>query len=221
MPRRHDLELFLRQVEIFRGLSAADRQRLVAASHERVFAKGETMFEEGQPSESVWLVREGRVHMVHYHTDGHVQTTCVMTPGETFCCLPALDRGTYPASAVAATRATVLQIPTARFHEILQRSPAVFQETMGVFCNRLRQVEAKGCMAHDPVELRLARTLLVLSKKFGDTIPMTRQELAELADTTVETTIRTIRRFQREGWLRAARGRVQLLDADALRRLSA
>jgi len=88
MPRRHDLELLLSQVEIFRRLSAKQRQRLASLSHERAFSKGETIFHEGRPSDSVWLSIEGRVHLLHHSPDGHVQASCVMTPGETFCCLP-------------------------------------------------------------------------------------------------------------------------------------
>ena len=67
----------------------------------------------------------------------------------------------------------------------------------------------------------MAQALLALRKKFGDSIPLTRQEIAELAGTTVETVIRTVSRFQREGWVRSGRGKLQLLDPDALQRLLA
>ncbi len=219
MPRRHDIELFLKQAEIFKHLGAKDRQRVAAMSHERTFAKGETIFHERRPSDSVWLVIEGMVHMLHYQAEGRSQATCVMTPGETFCCLPALDRGVYPATAVAATGARVLQVPTVLFHELMQGSTQVLQETLCVFSGRLRQVEAKGCLIHDPVERRIAQVLLTLQKKFGETIPLTRQEIAELASTTVETVIRTVGRFQQEGWVRSGRGKLQLLKPESLSRI--
>ncbi len=216
MSRRHDVELFLKQSDLFAALKAADRQRVASLSHERAFGKGETIFEEGRPSDSVWLVMEGRVHLLHHLSDGRVQTTCIMTPGETFCCLPALDRGDYPATAVAATQAKILQVPTWLFHEMIGRSPELLRETFSVFGGRLRQVEAKGCLLHDPVEKRLAQSLLTLKKKFGDTIPLTKQEIAELAGTTVETAIRTIGRFQKEGWVRSSRGKVEILKPENL-----
>ena len=219
MPRRHDLELFLKQAEIFRHLGAKDRQRLASLSHERTYAKGETIFHEGRPSDSVWLTIEGRVHLIHHQAEGRVQASCVMTPGETFCCLPALDRGVYPATAVAATPSRVLQIPTQIFHELMHGSPTLLQETLCVFSGRLRQVETKACLIHDPVERRVAQSLLALQKKFGESIPLTRQEISELAGTTVETAIRTISRFQQEGWVRSSRGRIQLLKPDSLKQL--
>jgi CRP/FNR family transcriptional regulator len=216
MPRRHDLELFLQQAELFRRLKAKERQRLLSVSHERTYGKGDVIFHEGRPSDSVWLTLEGRVHLLHYQPDGRVQASCVMTPGENFCCLSTLDRGTYPATAVAATQARILQIPSSLFHELMGKSPALLQETLCVFSSRLRQVEAKACLVHDPVERRVAQALLTLQKKFGDTIPMTRQEIAELAGTTVETAIRTIGRFQQEGWIRSSRGKIHLLKPQFL-----
>lgn len=216
---RHDLELFLRQSEIFQRLTPADRRRLIEQARERTFARGQTIFEEGQPSQHVWLVRRGRVHLLHYQASGRVEANCVMTPGETFCCLSAMDRGTYPATAVAATETTLLQVPAALFHQLMQRNPEMLEATLCVFSQRLRQVEAKGCLVHDPVEHRVAQALLALQKKFGDTIPLTRQEVAELAGTTVETVIRTISRFRQEGWTRSTRGRIVLLQPERLRQL--
>lgn len=219
MPRRHDLELSLKQSDLFGRLSAKERERIVSYSHERSFGKGEVIFHEGRPSDSVWVTLEGRVHLLHHQPEGRAQATCVMAPGETFCCLPALDQGVYPATAVAATRARVLQIPHRLFQEAIKESPGLLQQTLCVFSGRLRQVEAKGCMIHDPVERRVAQALLTLRKKFGDSIPLTRQEIAELAGTTVETAIRTIRRFEQEGWVRSARGKIELLQPDSLTRL--
>lgn len=219
MARRHDLELFLKNSEIFRRLAAKDRERLVSFSRERTYAKGETIFHEGQISDSVWLTVEGRVHLLHHQTGGRVQANCVMTPGETFCCLPAMDNGPYPATAVAATEARVLQIPTRLFRELIGKSPDLLHETLCFFSSRLRQVEQRGCLVHEPVEHRIAQALLTLQKRFGETIPLTRQEIAELAGTTVETSIRTISRFQQKGWVRSSRGKIQLLKPDSLRQI--
>jgi len=100
------------------------------------------------------------------------------------------------------------------------KSPSFMRETFCIFGERLRQVEAKTCLIHDPVEKRVAATLLSLQRKFGKIIPLTRQEVAELAGTTVETTIRTISRFKKEGWIRSTRGKIELLNPQRLGDLS-
>ena len=200
------MERFFAGVEPFKRLSLAERQRLASVSREKRYAKGETIFRAGEPAEAVCIVKEGRVHLMKFLESGQVSTTCVMASGETFCCLPALDRKPYPVDAIAATDSVVVRIPTSVFHELLEKNPACLQDSLCLFCDRLRQVEHKGCMIYDSVERRLAQALLALSKKFGATIPLTKHELAELANTTVETTIRVLSQLKKQGIVKSSRG---------------
>ena len=214
------MERFLAGVELFKRLSPAERQRLAAVSREKRYAKGETIFRAGDPADAVWIAKDGRVHLMKFLEDGQASTTCVMTPGETFCCLPALDRKPYPVDAVAAVNSVVVRIPTAAFHDLLEKNPAFLQDSLCLFCDRLRQVEHKSCMVYDSVERRLAQALLALSQKFGPTIPLTKHELAELASTTVETTIRVVSQLKQQGVLKTSRGSTTILKPDRLQRLA-
>ena len=214
------VERLLATAEPFKSLSAAERQSLASASRETCYAKGETVFREGQPADAVCLVKEGRVHLMKFLEGGQASTTCVMTGGDTFCCLPALDRQPYPADAVAAVDSVVVRIPTDAFHEVLQKNPAFLQRSLCLFCERLRQVEHRSCMIYDSVERRLAQALLTLSKKFGPTVPLTKHELAELANTTVETTIRVLSQLKKQGILKSSRGSTTIAKPDTLQRLA-
>lgn len=214
------MERLLDRVEPFKRLSAVERQRLAAASREKRYAKGETIFRAGDPAEAVCIVKEGRVHLMKFLESGQASTTCVMTTGETFCCLPALDRKPYPVDAIAAEDSVVVRIPTSTFHELLQANPAFLQQSLCLFCDRLRQVEDKSCMVYDSVERRLAQALVTLSKKFGPTIPLTKHELAELANTTVETTIRVLSHLKKQGIIRSARGSTTIAKPDKLQHLA-
>ena len=214
------IDSFLAAVEPFKRLSPDERRRLGQAASERSYAKGELLFHSGQPSEAVWIVKTGRVHLMECLADGKASTTCVMTPGELFCCLPALDRKEYPADAVAEEDTTVVRISAEAFHQALAKSPTFLSQTLCLFCNRLRQVEHRNAMVYASAEMRLAETLLNLSQKFGPTIPLTRQELAELTGLTHETVIRTLSRFGKQGLIRSVRGKTTLLAAEKLKRLS-
>lgn len=214
------VDRFLLGLELFKRLSPREREHLAAASREQRFAKGETIFRAGDPAEAVYVVKAGRVHLMKFLESGQASTTCVMTPGEPFCCLPALDRRPYPVDAIAAADSVVVRIPTHAFHRLLQTNPGFLEDSLCLFCDRLRQVEDKSCLAYDSVERRLAQALLTLSKKFGATIPLTKHELAELAGTTVETTIRILSHFRRQGIVRSSRGSTTIAKADALRQLA-
>ena len=214
------LDRFLAGVVLFKCLSPAERQRVAAVSREKRYAKGETVFRAGDPAEAVCVVKEGRVHLMKFLEGGQASTTCVMTRGETFCCLPALDRKPYPVDAVAAINSVVIRIPTSAFHELLQKNPAFLQDALCVFCDRLRDVEHKSCMVYDSVERRLAQALVTLSKKFGATIPLTKHELAELASTTVETTIRVLSHLKKQGIITSSRGSTTIAKPDQLEDLA-
>ncbi len=213
-------ERMFASVEPFKHLAARERQRLAAVSREKRYAKGETVFRTGDPADAVYIVKEGRVHLMKFLEGGQASTTCVMTTGETFCCLPALDGAPYPVDAVAAADSVIVRVPTKAFHELLERHPAFLREALCLFCDRLRDVEHKSCMVYDSVERRLAQALVTLSKKFGATVPLTKHELAELASTTVETTIRVLSQFKKDGVIKSSRGSTTIVKPDRLQRLA-
>ena len=212
------MDTFLANVEPFRALAPAERKRIAALCTEKRYDKGETIFREGDTADAVWVVKTGRVHLMKFLPNGHASTTCVMAPKEIFCCLPALDQRPYPTDAVTATPSTIIRIPIAAFQELRDRNPLFSQQAICLFCDRLRQVEGHGCAIYDSVERRIAQVLLTLQKKFGNTIPLTRQEIAELAGTTVETTIRILSHLKQQKVLTAARGSITLQQ---LRKLQA
>lgn len=213
------MERFLAGVALFKSLNPSARRRLAAVSWEKRYAKGETIFRAGEPSEAVCIVKEGRVHLMCFLESGQASTTCVMTSGETFCCLPALDRKPYPVDAIAAVDSIIVRVPSRAFHEALQQDPKFLQESLCLFCDRLRGVEQKSCMAQDSTERRLAQALMSMMNKFGSTIPLTKHELAEIVGTTVETTIRILSQFKKDGLVKSSRGSTTIVKPDQLRRL--
>ena len=70
-----------------------------------------------------------------------------------------------------------------------------------------------------PVRERIVAVLLNLAKKFGSTIPLTCREIAEMAGTTVETTIRIFSEFKKDRLIRAARSRITLADPARLQQM--
>lgn len=213
-------EQFLDTIEPFKRLPPESRRRLSRAAQEKSYAKGETIFRSGTPSDAVWVMKTGRVHLMHFTPEGKTSTSCVMTAGEMFCCLPALDRKAYPVDALAAEDSIVVRIPTEALHQAMERSPTFMRETLCLFCDRLRQVEHKSCMVYESAEVRLAQVLLTLSKKFGAVIPLTKQELAEIAGTTHETAIRTLSQFKDQGLISSVRGQTTILKPKRLQELS-
>jgi CRP/FNR family transcriptional regulator len=212
------LPRFLATVAPFRHLPDAERQRLEGEVEVIQATPGHVFFEEGADSDEVFVARTGRVRIQHFRPDGSVRTVCVIGAGETFCCLPALDGGTYPATATAAEPSVVYRVPGESFRRLVETHPEFARATMRHFCGRLREAGCEGCARSDDAPARLAGKLLAMADKFGSPVPVTRKELGELAGTTVETAIRATREFEELGWVVLARGKITIEDRAALKR---
>ncbi len=205
--------------DVLKTLPDSEQIRLSQRGHERAYPKGSTLFRAEERADFVWLIKEGRVHLTHFSISGKTLTTCVLTRGDLFCCLSTLDRRPYPSDAVAATDSVAVRIPSDLFAEWMKRYPTFSQKALCYFCDRLRSAEQRGCLLQEPVRERVLGVLGMLFKKFGDTIPFTCREVAEMAGTTIETAIRTLGQLKKEKLIRASRAKITIQNPAKLREL--
>lgn len=202
--------------EPFAALPAIARARIAQWSRLVHVPRGVELFAEGASAEAIYVLHEGRVQMQRCVHDGFRCIRCVIRPGEMFCCLPALDGGPYPATAVAPIDSVVQRVPAALFREPLGHCTSYLHAVLTHVGGRLRENECARVPCGD-CGSRLADRILSMSEKFGPDVPLTRRELGELAGTTVETAIREIKKFERAGWVQLRRGHVRVLAFEALR----
>jgi CRP-like cAMP-binding protein len=212
----------------FRTLSPAERELIAAATREHTFAPGRPIFEEGKPAEALWAVKSGLVHIIKFGSDGREIVLEVIPPGELFGAVVALQNRPYPASAVAAEPSVVWHMPANLARELCQKHPALHSAILDQITTRLRGAhERLRSVALERVEQRLARMLLTLADKIGQRngtvteLNVTRQELADMIGTTVETTIRITSKWQHARIISSFRNRIVLADPEKLRKLLA
>lgn len=212
-------EVTLEQAELFRALAPETLARIRPHLRDRAFYRQRVLFREGEPAASLWVVRRGVVRIYHVSSDGRPTTLESHGPGEIFGALSALDDERYPVSAEALEEGFAWCLPREVLQRLLFEDPRAGVELLRVVATRLRSAHVQlHSFAHDRAPARLARALLHVVSD-GAAVA-TRRELAEAAGTTVETAIRVLRRFEREGLLRGETGRIEVLDAEALRRLA-
>lgn len=207
---------FLSRSALFRHVPPQHLQPVADVSELLRFAKGQIIFEEHEPAEAVWLIQRGWVYLVKRTPHGTLATIFTMTPDEAICGVSAFDRGTYSAGAVAATDTQVIKIPADAFAVLLERNPRFAKRVLQTCCNRIRHMAETISLGQAPVESRLAYTLLRLRESFGDTIPVTHHELARMAGTRWETSIRVFSRMKRRGWITSSRGQVTIRQPQRL-----
>lgn len=211
---------YLTQIPLFRSLPATQLKQLGDVCELRRFRKGGVIFKEGELAESIWLIQRGWVYLVKRTPHGVLVTIFTVTPEEVLCGFSAVvDQGVYYASAVTATDTTAIRIPRTDFTHLLTHEPGFALAVLAIYHTRMRRMAETLSLAQAPVEQRLAHTLLRLKASFGKTIPVTHQELARMAGTRWETSIRAVAVLKRRGWLATSRGKITVLRPDQLKTL--
>ena len=205
------------RVPLFRAVPAAKLNALNDTAELRRFRKGETLFEEGQAAESVWLIQRGWVYLVKRTPQGIQATIFTVTPEEVVCGVSAVvGHGAYYASAVAATDTTAIRVPHTAFAHLVRSQADFAERLLAIYHTRMRRMAEAISLAQAPVEQRVIYTLLRLRSTFGHTLPITHQELSRMAGTRIETSIRVIAGLKRKGWLSTSRGKMVILRSDQL-----
>jgi len=216
----------LAQIGLFRGLNPAELAALAPRFNESRFSRDEFIFHEGDAATRFWVVKEGQVKIVKYGEGGKEIVLEVIPPGEVFGGATML-MAQQPATAQALSDATVLSLPVDDYKRLLRDYPAVAVQVIEVLGERLLWVIRMRAMASERAERRIAHILLKLASKFGEETSegivinarLSRQDIAELSDTTIETAIRVMSRFRSEGLVKTLRGGyVVITDKEAFHR---
>lgn len=214
----------LERVSVLRGVSSGMKRKLVDGALRESYQRGSVLFRQGAAAEHIWFVLNGWVHLLREDTASdiaHAIAIFTVTPREMLCGISALSPGTYTATAVAADAVEALRVPAGLMRQILQQEPGVSYEVLKLCAERIRHMsEHCSLMVHD-VPDRIIRTILRLHDQFGEVIPVTHRELAQLAWTTTESAIRCVVQLKRQGLIEGERGELTLRQPQALRRLLA
>lgn len=228
MPPRNAADV-VRDNPIFAGLPAKELAALAAAARDTSYRAREYVFSEGEPAVAFCFVKRGHVKILRHAKTGKDVVLELLGPGEAFGGVAVIERRPYPASAQTTEPTVVTKIPQDVIVALVERHPSIVREMAAMIGRRLRAAhEAVTSLASDPVEARLAAALLRIAEREGVragprvTLPfqLTRQNLADMTGTTVETTIRVLSRWQREGLVVEAQGHLILASLAAVRRLA-
>ena len=220
---------FLRTSAVFAAVPPHELEDLEAVAREHNYRARQFVFMEGEPAEWFCMVRSGRVKILRQSRAGKEVVLEILGAGEPFGGVAVLERRPYPASAQATEPAVVLKIPRDPIIALAERYPSVIREMALMIGRRLRTAhDSVASLAVDPVEARLAGTLLRLAERDGTRsqrgvilpFQLTRQNLADMTGTTVETTIRVVSRWVKDRVVAQEGKRLVLRDLEALRALA-
>ena len=214
----------VRSVPVFRGLGDEDQRRLAALATLKDYNRGDYVWREGEAAEHLTLIVRGRVKVVR-HSDGGDVILEIFGEGEPVGAIAVYNYMPYPASAVCLEPVTLLLLPRRDYFELLDRHPdfarAIIRELTKLVVSLARRLEE---MRGQRVEARIAQLFLTLAERMGRQtkpgieipIHLSRQEVADLVGTTVESAIRVLSRWGREKILVTGEKRFVIPSRDRL-----
>jgi CRP-like cAMP-binding protein len=210
---------------LFRGLGADDVEKIAASAVGRKLPRGTMLFQQGSEPAELYLLAEGWIKLTHVTRNGDQIALRFMQRGE-HVGGAALFRGVpFPATATAASDATLIIWKASFIRECIAGSSVIAQNALQLVGDRaddfLSRIQE---LASDPVEVRLARHLMELvrtsdrrtARGVSIEFPISRQDLAELCGTTLFTISRILTRWRDLGLVDPGRQGIVVRDAARL-----
>jgi CRP/FNR family cyclic AMP-dependent transcriptional regulator len=207
--------------------SLGDRQRraLLQVASRRRYRRGEVVFHEGDPGDSLHVVTNGVFIARSNSTSGDVVAVNVLGEGTVFGELALLTADDRRSATVQALRAAAtLRITRADFERLRDEDPKVDRLLVTVLAERNRKLNDQLMdLVFTPVETRVHRRLLAFAKAVAVSgqasdgwIELSQAELGALAGTTRPSVNRALRRAERDGLVELGRGRIRIVDVDGV-----
>jgi CRP/FNR family transcriptional regulator, cyclic AMP receptor protein len=211
---------FLASVPMFSGLQRDELLKFAELTRERTYPKGSVILFQGDPGDSLYVLRQGRAKVVLIGEDGREVILGVLEPGAHFGELALIDDQPRSAHVIAMEDSQLLILRREDFRRRVEANPTVAWALLTELSRRLRRADQKiGGLVLLDVPGRISRLLLDLSQESSNgTIdkPLTHQTIAQMIGASRETVSRAMKEFQQEGLIRVERRRIAVANRDAL-----
>lgn len=210
------------------GLPDGDRRLVVGSTHRRRYARGEPVFHEDDPADTVHFVAEGHLAVRRSTAGGDSVTFSILGPGDAFGEMAMLSPGARrrTSTVVALEPAVTLGLSFAEFQRLRALHPGVERLFVDMLAARVRRLSDHLVEAlYVPVDQRVVRRLSALCEMYGATdpavpvtVPLTQTDIGDLAGASRPATNRVLRALEADGLVVLHRGSVEVRDRVALSR---
>lgn len=214
---------------LMNGLDAECVSRMSALiKRRRPLQAGETIYRQGAPLTSLYIVKTGSVKTYFSAVDGVEQPVGFHFAGDLIG-IDAIAHGEHGCSAVALEYTSICELPYAEFETLCQQMPQLLARLLGEIGHKLAlQHELHLLLSQRSAERRVAIFLLDTGRRRAQRgfppdeleLSMSRYDIANYLGVAAETVSRTLTRFQREGLLRVDRKHLAILDRAKLLELA-
>ncbi len=219
----------LKKIDLFKDLSDDELHELEPYLATSSYKKKEDIFSEGDQPEWFYIVAKGKIKITKLSHEGKEIILEIISPTDIFGGVAVLRNFPYPANAIAMEDSEVVKISRKNLMRLVDRFPNLMYCIALQLGDRMKSsYDSLKNIALERVEARIAALLLKLANKVGTKtgegtmidMRLTKQDVADMVGTTVETSIRTFSKFKKMGFLSDADGRIVIKDKEGLTELA-
>ncbi|CRZ16769.1 cAMP-activated global transcriptional regulator CRP [Mycolicibacterium neworleansense] len=210
----------LARAGIFQGVSPDAVAALVRQLEPVTFRRGEVVFTEGEPGDTLYIITAGKVKIGRKSVDGRDSLITLMGPSDMFGELAIFDPGPRTSTVTALTELKTVVMSRSVLRSWIADRPEIAEQLLRVLARRLRRTNDNlSDLIFTDVPGRVAKQLLYLAQRFGSRDgtalrvdhELTQEEIAQLVGSSRETVNKALSDFAQRGWIRV-QGRSILID---------
>jgi CRP/FNR family cyclic AMP-dependent transcriptional regulator len=208
------------------GVPEEDVDLVLGISRRRKFARGEVVFHQDDPADTLHLISKGRFVVRVTTALGDTAILSVHGPGEMFGELALLggEEARRSATVAALEASETRSVHRIDFERLRSRNAGTGEVLIAILAAQVRRLSQHLVEAlYVSADKRVLRRLVEMTAIFGDgdsaaVVPLTQEDLAGLAGTSRATVNRVLSEEEARGTLELGRGRTTVLNADELAR---
>ncbi|KHD89351.1 MAG: hypothetical protein OM95_04300 [Bdellovibrio sp. ArHS] len=213
----------LKQFEQFKGFGDNVIRYLCEGGRVCFSQHRDVLFKFEEEAHYFGIVLSGAYKLCRPSLGGNDSIVQVVLPGDIVGALIMSNpKPIYPVSVVSMGPSRFLKIPRDVYPTAWQMNAAVASRVQELLGRRMQQMHAHKVLMRSHLSVRVAQLLLDFMDQVGNDgvyklkVPMTRQEIADVLGVTVESVIRTMSPWSKEGIIQTADQYIQVQQVDAL-----
>lgn len=213
----------IKKVPIFSNLTMEEMVEVSLTTTQREYKKGETIYSEGEPSENLFVINNGKVKISKLSEEGKEQIIRILYEGDFMGELSLFTQSPFMNNAEALETTLVCIVNGKKINELIEKYPSVSLKIMKELSSRLEETERLiESIGLGSVEQRVAEILLKMSDDDNAVnLSISKRDLAAHIGMSQETLSRKLSNFQEEGWIKQeGQRKIKILNRMSLEDIS-
>lgn len=216
----------LKQFDLLSQLNEDQLEELSQWIKDRSFRKGEPIYLPGEPSESVYFLKEGKVKLSYPGPEGKEFTVSILEEGEPFGEMSVVGEEDRSLKAEALEDSVLCTVSKRDFLHFADQTPELSLKVAKKIGQQRREIQnSLADLLFKDVPTRLASLLGKLADQFGEDSNsgiriepgFTHEEIAKLVGSTRETVTTNLNEFESDGLIEKGRGKLVIKDEKGLK----